>query len=622
VGGAGSVVINNGGGLAGQIYGVRAVADLIGKRAALDANSPYDYTWAGVPVAPGMPMPGTWSGFTGTLSGANIPAAGAFLVGLIWFLVALGLVSLCIISLKGSLEGLASMKLIKEDRMGFFRRHWIRYLAASVLRTFFIAFFMITTLALYQFNMTAPIGATAIAGVTFALIVLGISGVVAYACRARLRFGKFTMQPDQLILHHGKIFNVVPCVAPVRASTLKEQESAARPLATLSWFRLRHIDDDPSRATVHKDETYVRSFGWLSARYRQTRWWFFAYYLGYQFVRACFLGGGVQSPLAQVYGLFIVEVVAFIIIAHLSPFEGLRNTALAVWMLSITKVVTAGLSIAFLPDFGLDRIVATVLGFIIIVVQGLLVIALMILVVLGTISSWMSLSRNHEDFSPELLDSFRTRYFEKMEAKAADDPYSRKRHDQDHELELKELQLALSSLRRPPKIDEEEADVITSLGLSPLPLNVPPIPRPASVRSLPRTRTRSRANSLNSRSSSGSLGPRGAARVPSHRASWSSKDFAQWDAAQSSAAAMAERPSSAMLAKRLSGSGNGIVGSRPPSASSLRVVQTLADVKHPSPLGPGRPDSAPSKEALARHTDESKAADLRISDGIPEAQEE
>lgn len=576
VGGAGSVVINNGGGLAGQIYGS------LKARVFNDANAPYDYSYAGVPVAPGMPMPGTWYGFSGALSEADVPAAGAFLVGLIWLLVAVGLVMLCVLSLKFALEALAGLKWIKEDRMDYFREHWLGYLTVSVLRTLFIAFFMIATLALFQLNVKAPVGVTTIAAVTFAIFVIGTSALVGLACRARLRFGNFSITADQLILHRGKLFKVIPCVAPVRASTLKEQESAARPIVTVSWFRIRHIDDDPSRVTVHDDETFVKSFGWLSARYRRTRWWFFAYYLGYQFIRACFLGGGVQSPLAQVYGLFIVEIFAFLIIVKYKPFEGTRNMTLAVWMLGITKVTTTGLSIAFLPDFSLDRIVATVLAFIIIAIQGLLVIALMILVVLGAISSWMSLSRNREDISPEFLDGIRTRYFEKMEAKARDGPDPHKQDEEKNtELdEFKEQFFSAASVPRARKTGGEEADIITSLGVRPPPHLRPATARPSSVHG------RVRVNSLHSRRSVGNL-PRSGRQ---HRASWSAKDFAQWDAELSAA-----RPSGAMLAKRRSGGGNGVgLTSRPTSGSSLRVVQTVADMEHPSPLGPGRPNT-PSK---------------------------
>lgn len=605
VGGAGSVVINNGGGLASQIYG-RSLAQVavaqIRKRAPYNASNPYDYTWAGSPMTPGMPMPGTWVGFPGTLSGVGIAAAGAFLVGLIWLLVAIGLVVLCIVAFKWSLETLVRLKWIKEDRLAFFRIHWLRYLTVTVLRTLFIAFFMIATLALYEFNLEPPAGPLAIAALVLGLFVIVVSGLAFYALHSRLRSGQFTLQADQIVMYHGKLFRIIPCISLTRASTLKEQESATQPLWTVAWFRIRHVDPDIWRPTVHQDQAFVKRFGWLSARYRRTKWWFFAYYVGYQLVRACFVGGAVQNPLVQVYGLLVFEVVAFLIIVTLNPFEGARNTALAVWMLSITKVVTTGLSIAFLPAFNLDRIIATVVGVIIVVVQGFLVIGLLILVVLGAISSWMSLSRNREDFSPESLDTIRLRYYEKMLAKAPDGPRPQREKKEKEEAEpevAKEPHFEVTSVRRAPKIEDEDEDVITSLEAA----------DPADIRSVSRA---SRANSLGSRQSVGSL-PR-AARP--HRSSWSSRDFAQWEA-------QIDRPNSSLAERLTSGSPTGSdasgtthvanaatrLASRPQSNNSLRV-HTPADMRQPSPLNPAR-SGTPTRDTLMKHIEERISGTLR-----------
>ncbi len=191
-------------------------------------------------------------------------------------------------------------------------------------------------------------------------------------------------------------------------------------LGAIPFFRIRHINVDPSRPTVHQDEAYIKSFGWLSARYRRTRWWFLAYYVCYQFGRACFLGLGTMNPMAQVYGLLVFEVVAFIVVVNLDPFESSRNTALAVYILSIGKILTTGLSVAFLPAMKLDRIIATIIGFVVIAVQAIMVVAVMILIVLSTLSTWMSLSRNREEFEPDWMDTIRIKYFNTMEAKSPD----------------------------------------------------------------------------------------------------------------------------------------------------------------------------------------------------------
>ncbi|TPX14456.1 uncharacterized protein E0L32_005420 [Thyridium curvatum] len=543
-GGAGSSVINSGGGMARKIYGRslqtgEAVGHLM-KRKTFNESDPYDYKWGGDPVSPGMPAPGTWTGFPATLSMAGVPSGDAFLISLIWFLVLLGLVIISVLALKGSLEMLARFKRIKEDRLAYFRSHYWNYTLLAVLRTFFIAFSAMTTFAIFQFAIHGSTGATAIAAIVFILFLAGVGGIAWYACHFRLRFGNFSIRPDTVVFHQTRIVKVIPCLLPTRTSTLTARGLTPRANASLPFFRIHYDDQDPNRATVHKDQAYVKRFGWLSARYRRTRWWFFVYYLAYQLIRAAFIGGAGASPLAQVYGLLVVEIVAFVVIAKLDPFEGSRNTALAVWMLSISKVVTTGLSIAFLPAFNLNRIIATVLGVIIIVVQGFLVIAMMILIVLGAISSWMSLTRNREEFEPEWLDGLRLRYFENLDKKAADlpTPASEKKDkkgkgkekDGSDEPEVpKEPYFSVNTVRRAPKI-EDEKEPLDELA------EMAAIASQSGAREYYRpTNRRSRAYSAGSRYSVNSVtSTNSVTTLPKsgrqHRASWSSKDIAEWDA--------------------------------------------------------------------------------------------
>ncbi|TDZ48454.1 putative membrane protein [Colletotrichum trifolii] len=532
VGGAGSTVINTGGGLVQQIYG-RSLDTLaetvdaapiqrIAQRAAREYNTsnPYEYYWSGFPVAPGMPTPGKWIGFAGDLSGLGIPAADAFTLGLIWWLVAVGLVALSITLFKFTLDVIVRVKLMNEDRFLYFRNHLPGYLAAGVLRTLLVASFSLMTLALFQFNIRAPAGPTAVAAIIFILLLVGLGGIIAYACHFRLRLGKYEMGPDSLVFEQGKLFRSVPAIATTRASNIGEKETTAKRYGSLPFFKIRFVDNDPNRTTVHQDEAYIKRFGWLSARYRRTRWWFFACWFAYQFIRACFVGGGARNPLAQVFGLFVFEIIAFLVFIKLNPFEGQRNTSLAIWMLGITKVATAGFSIAFLPAFAIGRILSTVFGIIIIVVQGFLVVAVLVLILLGTISSWMSLNRNREQF-PEKLDGIRIKYYEHIEAKAADlPPPPKPEPSQLPPQEPPQPYFNVTTVRRARKIEDEDGDEADGD-------DVGDIIRPANasvVQFAPGTR-RNRANSASSRYSVGSLPRRGRP----HRASWSSADFADWD---------------------------------------------------------------------------------------------
>jgi hypothetical protein len=165
VGGAGSTVINNNGGLQQQIYGrsleertslsmkSERIASEIYKRAVNKTANSQEYAWAGVPVQPGLPLPGNWSGFAGELSMVDVPASDAFLTGLVWFLILIAILIGATAAFKWTLEGLSSMKWIKHDRLALFRSHWLGFLGLIVLRSCFIAFFMMMTLTLYHFPM-------------------------------------------------------------------------------------------------------------------------------------------------------------------------------------------------------------------------------------------------------------------------------------------------------------------------------------------------------------------------------------------------------------------------------------------------------------------------------------
>ncbi|KAI5917664.1 hypothetical protein F4810DRAFT_716261 [Camillea tinctor] len=609
-GGAGSTVLNNNGGLAQQIYGrsivsvfagglwkrfsgvAGDVANSLPKRQAYNPSDPYDYNWDGSPVKPGMPLPGTWIGFAGELSQLNIPAPSAFTIGLIWLLVVIGLVIVVIVAFKFFLEGLVKVRLVKKHRFEFFRANWTRYLSLAIQRTLLIAFFSIMTLSMYQFSSHGAAGPTAIAAIVFVVFIIGIVGLALYAVQCRLHSGKFASGSDRILLQRGKLWGRIPWVVPMRASQLGEKELGEKPAASLPFVRWHFVDDDPSRANVHRDESYIRRFGWLSARYRLSRWWFFAFWLGYQFVRACFLGAATGNPLAQVFGLFVVDILALVIIAALKPFEGQRNTAIAVWLLGLAKIAVTGLSIAFLPDFNLDRLGATVIGLVIIIIQALLTVALFILIVLGAFSTWLSLSRNRENFSPSRLEGVRVRYYEHIEKRAAGTlplpkPMSQstpstepKRESTEQFPELpRQSHFSVNSIRRISKIGEEDEDDIAEI-------------QPAPCRTTSPMRRPDRTTSVSSQRSISSL-PR-AAR--GHRASWSSRDFTQFPTDM-------ERASPA-LKRRLSGGPQGL---RPTNAVGLLQGDTsmsnLSSVAGVSSL-PGSRPMTPTKEVVMEENEE------------------
>ncbi|KAH6667544.1 hypothetical protein B0J14DRAFT_620048 [Halenospora varia] len=538
VGGAGSTTLNTNGGLVQQIYGrsmeamterSEEIASHIYKRAVNATSDSRLYSWAGVPVQPGLPLPGNWSGFAGELQMVNIPAADAFTTGFIWLLILIAILIGATVAFKWMLEGLATMKWIKHDRLALFRSHWLGFTGLVVLRTMFIAFFMIMTLALFQFSWGGKAGPIAIAVIVFLIFFVGIFGLAFYACFYRVKFGKYESNPDKLHFQRTKVMKYIPWYKTTRASELPEADKN-KTAGGVSFFRLDFVGNDAERQSVHDNADYTKRFGWLSARYRRSRWWFFAFWVVYQFVRACFVGGARGNPTAQVIGLFVWEILAFIAVIKINPFEGRRNTALAVWMLSLSKIATAGFSIAFLDQFRVARILTTVLGVIIIVIQGFLVIGVLILIVLGAISSYMSLTRNREEFKPHNLENIRMKYFGHIELKATDLPPPPPPEPE----EPKEPYFSVNTVRRAPKIEDEDVDFVPDM-------EGYPNPAAASQFSLANrnSRANSIANSMRSHQSYGNV-PYGA-RV--HRASWSSRDFQNWQADDSRADSPFNTPS-------------------------------------------------------------------------------
>lgn len=581
VGGAGSVTLNNKGGLkaiygrgvsdVAQIYsrgssmmsdkifnGIQMGSKLIARQVDATPTTPEEaaasasaaealgpgYDWNGGPVFNGLPNPGNWDNFTGTLSTEGIPATDAFLTSLIWFLVAIGATVLITIGFKGLLEGMSKVKLVKTDRLATFRTHWLGYLAQITLRTALMGFFVMMTLTLYQFSIAGSPGVSAgviaVAAIVFIIFFVGVFAVAAYACFYRTKFGRYETSPDRVLMTHSMTWKVLPGVSFTRKTSVdswREKDQMRRRdkhIGSLPFFRVKYTYDDSSTTTnIHEDLPYIKRFGWLSARYRRTKWYFFWVWMAYQFLRACFVGGASKNPQAQVYGLFVLEIIAGLVVIKMNPFEGSRNTALAVYLLSLSKVITAGMSIAFLPEMNLARIPATVVGFVIIITQALCCIALLILIVLSAISSWFSLSRNREEFHPSAWQGLRIKYFEHLASKVED---KQKERPETPKVEGPvEPYFEVKTVYRHPKIEDEDEDHIPpavdengdEVGedeTSHDAINVPKTrntPMPAAGR-------RSRANSRTSRNGSMPT-PLGTGNLPfgarPHRQSWSSRDF-------------------------------------------------------------------------------------------------
>ncbi|ODH52734.1 hypothetical protein GX48_01223 [Paracoccidioides brasiliensis] len=146
-----------------------------------------------------------------------------------------------------------------------------------------------------------------------------------------------------------------------------------------------------------EDTRFLQQFGWLSAGYRRSTWWFFTVWLGYEFIRACLIGVNSSNAMIQVFGLLAVECIALVCLCWLRPFETTRINILMVYLLGFSKVITVALSSLFYPHFNLERSTTTIIGFAIIITQGLLTSCLLIYIFLGVISSFISITRHHTE---------------------------------------------------------------------------------------------------------------------------------------------------------------------------------------------------------------------------------
>ncbi|KAI9749737.1 MAG: hypothetical protein M4579_006765 [Chaenotheca gracillima] len=535
----------------------RALEHTVSRRSL--ANTTSGYSWYGEATRPGLPLPGNFSSFGGTLSAEGIPTSNAFMTGFLWLIILIVILTAAIVAFKWTLEALSRVNMIKKGRLTLFRTHWISYTVALVLRICFIAFFMMMFLTMFQFSDKGPGGVTAVAALVFLIFFVGMLSIVAYACFYRLRLGRYQSEPDRLHFER-KPFKKVPWFGVMRDSQLDEKSQEKIFVGSLPWWRVHYVDHEPNRISVHDDEDYTRQFGWLSARFRRTRWWFFAAWVFYEFLRACFYGGAAGHPMTQIVGLLIIEIVAFVAMVILKPFEATRLNVIMVYMLGASKIATLALSATFDVRYNLGRIITTAIGIIIIVIQGILTIVLLIAIAVGAIATFISITRDREEFKPRHWTPMREKYLQHVDKAATDLPPTPPQPIPEGPTRPSQPYFNVSSVRRCPKIEDEDEEFMAGIDADPT----------SSRTSIPRNIGRSRASSIGASSVlSHNTVPWGA-RV--HRASWSTKEFENHIGAIPGGGPSSSKTSSVVL---------GVSGSQ---QSMTPLVNEAAQTKGSSPL--------------------------------------
>ncbi|KAK5131726.1 hypothetical protein LTR08_000615 [Meristemomyces frigidus] len=516
----------------------RGLESTLQKRAL--GNSSGGYNWYGNPVGVGIPLPGNYSGFAGTLAAEGIRASNAFMTGFLWFLILLVLLVAALIAFKWSLEGLARIKTIKQDRFEFFRKHWLGYSAALALRICYLAFFMMMLLTIFQFTYQSSGGVKAVAAIVFIVFLVGISGAALYACMYKGKIDRNEEQGHQVSKEHNTLLGKSQWFGLKKTQYAAETEGSHELQRVGSKSSRKafgkgtsqvSVTDNEGKHSIHDNEDYTMKFGWLAARFRRTRWWFFAVWIFYELARAAFYGGASGYPLTQVFGILVIEFLAFVFILWAKPFEGRRLNLLVVYCLGFSKVTSVALSAAFDVQFNLQRITTTAIGIVIIVIQGILTIITMIAIIVGAISSYMSISRNREDFRPKKWAGLREKYFNHLDRVVNDVPREPKPEPPPEPEGPKEPYFQMNSVRRLAKIEDDDVDFSTDIqpqdpAASTLSLDDRAhIPLVGAVRdgqtsAAPTPGRRSRAASVQSVSQTNL--PYGAR---AHRPSWSTRDF-------------------------------------------------------------------------------------------------
>ncbi|EEH22073.2 hypothetical protein PABG_04284 [Paracoccidioides brasiliensis Pb03] len=336
--------------------------------------------WFGTAIKPGLSLPGDNHGFAVTLAQEKIPTSNSFLTLIV--------------------EGYCSLKPGKKERFACFRKNWRTFLASAVLPALFIGFFMITSLALFQLSLGGSASVIALSSTGFILLFIGMWTIMGYAVSYRLRSGKFVCYSDRLLVVCTKVFGHFPCYQLARRSRLGQSEEVMKVLVSILWWKVCEMDTISPfihQTPIHEDTRFLQQFGWLSAGYRRSTWWFFTVWLGYEFIRACLIGVNSSNAMIQVFGLLAVECIALVCLCWLRPFETTRINILMVYLLGFSKVITVALSSLFYPHFNLERSTTTIIGFAIIITQGLLTSCLLIYIFLGVISSFISITRHHTE---------------------------------------------------------------------------------------------------------------------------------------------------------------------------------------------------------------------------------
>ncbi|PWW78409.1 TRP-domain-containing protein [Tuber magnatum] len=397
----------------------------------------------------GLPKPGNLTGFPATLAMNQVIVRNAFITSFLWALILLVAVAISIIGLKLAINVSIRVGIIKENRLLIFRESWWDFLESTLCKVFLTAVFPLVSLATFQFTLHEP-GPSAIGAFVFILLTVGLSAAALAAYRARWRGGRVRVNRTNLVIYPQVRAGFIPWMVVSCRSSI----DGTKRRIIMPWWELT-IEVDGERGSVHENLKFIRQFGWLASRFRRRSWWAFGPLLFFEILRGILHGGGSGNSKAQVYGLLIVETIYFIVLAYMMPFESTRLNVFAAYMLPTMRVSTLAILCVVLATPELNRIIVTVLGIVVIVIQGATVAVVIAFSLINLYATYLKIAPRGTQIRPESMNPTREKYLNHIEKRALDLPTVHSTQQQLSATGPAPSSFSVNYIRRCPKIDDE-----------------------------------------------------------------------------------------------------------------------------------------------------------------------
>ncbi|CUS13888.1 unnamed protein product [Tuber aestivum] len=397
----------------------------------------------------GLPKPGDFTGFPATLAVSQVIVRNAFITSFLWLLILLATVAISIIGLKLAINVSIRAGILKKNRLLIFRESWWDYLESTLCKVFLIAVFPLVSLATFQFTLHEA-GPSAVAAFVFILLTAGLSAAAFAAYRARWRRGRVRVNRMNLVIYPQFKAGFIPWMVVSRRSSI----DGTKRRIIMPWWELS-IETDGERGSVHENLKFIRQFGWLTSRFRRRVWWVFGLLLFFEILRGILHGGGGGNSKAQIYGLLIVESIYFIVLAYTMPFESTRLNVFTAYMLPIMRVSTLVILCVVLDTPKLNRIIVTVLGIVIIVIQGATVVVVIAFALINLYATYLKIAPRGAQIRPENMNPTREKYLDHIEKRASDLPTVCSAQQQLSTTDPAPSSFSVNYIRRCPKIDDE-----------------------------------------------------------------------------------------------------------------------------------------------------------------------